>query len=150
MKLYLYLALATVTIISAPLASHGDTKKMAEQQTKIVTTASGLRYQDEVVGTGALAEKGKTAVVHYAGWLNDKDKPGTKFDSSLDRNSPFKFNLGAGQVIAGWDEGVAGMKVGGKRRLLIPSNLAYGERGAGHIIGPNAALIFDVELMNVQ
>jgi len=106
----------------------------------------GLKYTDEQVGTGAVATPGKTAVVHYTGWLLD----GTKFDSSRDRNQPFSFPLGAGQVIKGWDEGVAGMKVGGKRTLIVPPALGYGARGAGGVIPPNATLKFDVELLDVR
>ena len=106
----------------------------------------GLKYTDEQVGTGAVATPGKTAVVHYTGWLLD----GTKFDSSRDRNQPFSFPLGAGQVIKGWDEGVAGMKVGGKRTLVVPPALGYGARGAGGVIPPNATLKFEVELLDVR
>jgi FKBP-type peptidyl-prolyl cis-trans isomerase len=111
-----------------------------------VTMQDGLKYTDEQVGTGAVATPGKTAVVHYTGWLLD----GTKFDSSRDRNQPFSFPLGAGQVIKGWDEGVAGMKVGGKRTLIVPPALGYGARGAGGVIPPNATLKFDVELLDVR
>lgn len=106
----------------------------------------GLQYTDEQVGTGAEATRGKTAVVHYTGWLMD----GTKFDSSLDRNQPFSFPLGGGQVIKGWDEGVVGMKVGGKRTLIIPPALGYGARGAGGVIPPNATLKFEVQLLDVR
>jgi FKBP-type peptidyl-prolyl cis-trans isomerase FkpA len=105
-----------------------------------------LKIEDVKVGTGATAEAGKTVTVHYTGYLTD----GKKFDSSVDRGQPFKFQLGAGQVIQGWDKGVAGMKVGGKRKLTIPSSMAYGERGAGGVIPPNATLIFDVELLGVN
>ena len=115
-----------------------------------VTTPSGLKYIDEQVGTGAEALKGKTVSVNYTGWLNEKGSKGKKFDSSLDRKEAFDFGLGAGQVIPGWDEGVAGMKVGGKRTLMIPSKLAYGAGGAGGVIPPNADLIFDVELLGVK
>jgi FKBP-type peptidyl-prolyl cis-trans isomerase len=117
------------------------------------TTASGLKIEEQVVGTGATAEKGKTVSVHYTGWLLDPSKPdgkGEKFDSSLDRGQPLQFPLGQGQVIRGWDEGVAGMKVGGKRRLTIPPDLGYGSQGAGGVIPPNATLIFDVELVDVK
>ncbi len=114
------------------------------------TTPSGLKYTDEVVGTGPAAERGKTVSVHYTGWLDNNGNKGTKFDSSVDAGREFKFPLGAGQVIKGWDEGVAGMKVGGKRTLYIPSALAYGTRGAPPVIPPNANLIFDVELKGVQ
>jgi FKBP-type peptidyl-prolyl cis-trans isomerase FkpA len=110
-----------------------------------VTTDSGLQYQDIVVGTGAEAQPGSTVSVHYTGWLTD----GTKFDSSVDRNKPIVFPLGVGRVIRGWDEGVSGMKVGGKRRLTIPADLAYGEQGSAPVIPPNAVLIFDVELLDV-
>ena len=110
-----------------------------------ITTSSGLTYMDEVVGTGEVAVAGKTATVHYTGWLEN----GKQFDSSVDRGQPFSFRLGAGQVIKGWDEGVRGMKVGGKRKLTIPANLGYGARGAGGIIPPHATLIFDVELLGV-
>lgn len=108
-----------------------------------VTTSSGLKYQVLATGDGAEARPGQQVTVHYTGWLTN----GTKFDSSLDRNDPFRFNLGARQVIAGWDEGVAGMKVGEKRKLTIPSDLGYGARGAAGVIPPNATLIFDVELL---
>ena len=111
-----------------------------------VTTASGLRYTDIKVGTGAEAKAGQTAVVHYTGTLTT----GNQFDSSKDRNQPFSFPLGAGRVIKGWDEGVAGMKVGGVRKLTIPSNLGYGAQGAGGVIPPNATLLFEVELLDVR
>ena len=112
----------------------------------LTTTASGLQYEDSVVGTGASPTKGQTVSVHYTGTLKD----GKKFDSSVDRGKPFQFNIGVGQVIAGWDEGVATMKVGGKRKLVIPAALGYGARGAGGIIPPNAELHFDVELLGVS
>ena len=111
-----------------------------------VTTASGLQYWDLAPGTGEAAVAGKIAKVHYTGWLTN----GTKFDSSVDRNRPFEFPLGAGRVIKGWDEGVVGMKVGGKRQLRIPPELGYGARGAGGRIPPNATLIFDVELLEIR
>jgi len=117
---------------------------MPEQQE--VTTPSGLKYTDLQPGEGREAKSGDTVNVHYTGWLEN----GTKFDSSLDRRSPFSFLLGAGQVIRGWDEGVAGMHVGGKRRLTIPASLGYGARGAGGVIPPNATLIFEVELLGVK
>lgn len=123
---------------------------MSENETKPnageTTTPSGLKYTDQVVGTGTTAVTGKTVSVHYTGWLTN----GQKFDSSVDRGQPFSFPLGAGRVIKGWDEGVQGMKVGGKRKLTIPSELGYGTRGAGGVIPPNATLIFDVELLGVQ
>jgi peptidylprolyl isomerase len=109
-------------------------------------TDSGLKYYDLVEGEGDMPEDGQTVVVHYTGWLED----GTKFDSSLDRGEPFSFPVGQGSVIAGWDEGVATMKVGGKRQLVIPPDLGYGEAGAGATIPPNATLIFEVELLDIQ
>ena len=108
--------------------------------------ATGVVVEDLETGTGETAEKGDTVTVHYTGWLED----GTKFDSSLDRNQPFEFRLGAGQVIAGWEQGVQGMKEGGVRRLTIPPALAYGERGAGTVIPPNATLVFEVRLLDVK
>ena len=117
---------------------------------KLVTTESGLQYEDSQVGSGEEAVPGRVVSVHYTGWLNEDGQKGKKFDSSVDRGQPFVFPLGAGRVIKGWDEGVAGMKVGGHRTLMIPSALAYGARGAGAAIPPNADLIFDVELIAVQ
>ena len=113
---------------------------------KEITTSSGLQYIDQVVGTGETAKAGQTVSVHYTGWLTN----GKKFDSSVDRGQPFSFRLGVGQVVKGWDEGVQGMKIGGKRKLTIPSNLGYGARGAGGLIPPHATLVFDVELLGVQ
>jgi FKBP-type peptidyl-prolyl cis-trans isomerase FkpA len=110
------------------------------------TTASGLRYEEMAVGTGEEAKRGQMVEVHYTGWLTN----GKKFDSSHDRREPFKFQLGVGRVIKGWDEGVQGMKVGGKRRLHIPPELGYGARGAGGVIPPNAELVFEVELLGVK
>ena len=115
-----------------------------------ITTDSGLQYEDTVTGTGAEAAAGQHVSVHYTGWLrNDDGSKGSKFDSSKDRNQPFQFSLGGGQVIRGWDEGVQGMKIGGTRVLTIPSDLGYGPRGAGGVIPPNATLIFEVELLAV-
>lgn len=113
------------------------------------TTASGLIYDDKVVGTGDEAKAGQEVSVHYTGWLFYGGERGKKFDSSKDRGEPFGFSLGAGRVIKGWDEGVAGMKVGGTRVLTIPPTLGYGARGAGGVIPPNATLIFEVELLGV-
>ncbi|MDY0301267.1 MAG: FKBP-type peptidyl-prolyl cis-trans isomerase [Trichlorobacter sp.] len=113
---------------------------------QVVTTTTGLKYMDKVVGTGASPSKGNLVTVHYTGTLAN----GKKFDSSLDRGKPFTFVIGKGQVIKGWDEGVATMKVGGKRKLIIPPELGYGNRGAGRVIPPNATLNFDVELLDVK
>ena len=115
-----------------------------------VTTPSGLKYIDVKVGSGASPKTGQTCVMHYTGWLYEGGKKGAKFDSSLDRGEPFEFKIGMGQVIRGWDEGVATMKVGGKRTLIIPPSLGYGARGAGGVIPPNATLMFDVELLGVK
>ena len=116
----------------------------------LIMTATGLQYEDINVGEGAEAAAGQHVTVHYTGWLQNADgSQGSKFDSSKDRNDPFDFPLGAGHVIKGWDQGVQGMKVGGVRRLVIPSSLGYGARGAGGVIPPNATLIFEVELLAV-
>jgi peptidylprolyl isomerase len=115
-----------------------------------VEMPDGLKYTDTRLGTGAIASPGSKVSVHYSGWLSKDGAKGAKFDSSLDRGQPFEFTLGAHQVIAGWDEGVAGMKVGGERTLIIPPELGYGARGAGGVIPPNATLIFDVQLLGVQ
>ena len=116
----------------------------------MITTPSGLQYEDTTPGTGAEAQPGQRVHVHYTGWLYENGRQGAKFDSSHDRNDPFAFSLGAGMVIKGWDEGVAGMKVGGKRTLIIPPQLGYGARGAGGVIPPNATLKFDVELLDTH
>ncbi len=136
-------ALFFVSLTAPSLAADGAPGKMSE-------LPSGLKYTDTNVGTGAEATKGHKVSVHYTGWLYNNGAKGAKFDSSLDRGQPFAFGLGAGQVIKGWDEGVAGMKVGGKRTLIIPPDLGYGARGAGGAIPPNATLMFDVELLGVQ
>src|ERR671924_167150 len=122
--------------------SVGNAPGIPKLEGAVQTTPSGLRYIDEQVGEGASIQSGQTVSVHYTGWLTN----GTKFDSSRDRRDPFVFNLGKGQVIQGWDEGVQGMKVGGKRKLTIPPAMAYGSRGAGGVIPPNATLVFEVEL----
>jgi FKBP-type peptidyl-prolyl cis-trans isomerase len=118
-----------------------------KDEPKTITTKSGLQYQDLKEGTGAEAKKGDTVSVHYTGWLKKNNK---KFDSSVDRGEPFEFKLGAGKVIKDWDEGVAGMKVGGKRKLIIPPELGYGKDGAGDDIPPNADLVFEVELLKIK
>jgi peptidylprolyl isomerase len=129
-----------------PRAAGAQTSK-----SKSMTTASGLQIIDTNEGTGASPKSGQTCVMHYTGWLYDNGTKGKKFDSSVDRGQPFEFVIGQGNVIKGWDEGVATMKVGGKRTLIIPSELAYGKRGApGGMIPPDADLIFDVELLNVK
>jgi len=137
-----FVVLAFLTLVPAYAQTNTSPTKVTGKPT---STPSGLQYWDIVVGTGATAVAGKPVKVHYTGWLTD----GKKFDSSLDRGQPFEFPLGAGRVIKGWDEGVAGMKVGGKRQLRIPPDLGYGGRGAGGLIPPNATLIFDVELIDV-
>jgi FKBP-type peptidyl-prolyl cis-trans isomerase len=139
----LFILFALVAAASA--LAQTDTSSPTKVTGKPKTTSSGLQYWDIVVGTGATAVAGKPVKVHYTGWLTN----GKKFDSSVDRGQPFVFPLGGGQVIKGWDEGVAGMKVGGKRQLRIPPELGYGARGAGNAIPPNATLIFDVELLEV-
>jgi peptidylprolyl isomerase len=113
-------------------------------------TSSGLQYEDTQAGTGASPQKGQTCVMHYTGWLWVNNAKGAKFDSSVDRGKPFEFPIGQGRVIKGWDEGVASMKIGGKRTLLIPPELGYGARGAGGVIPPNATLLFEVELLGVR
>jgi len=122
----------------------------AQTQGNRVTTASGLQIKDITVGTGASPRAGQTCIMHYTGWLYVDGKKDKKFDSSVDRGQPFEFPIGQRRVIAGWDEGVATMKVGGRRELIIPPALGYGERGAGGVIPPNATLIFEVELLGVK
>jgi peptidylprolyl isomerase len=122
----------------------------AQTAGKPMTTASGLQITDSKVGTGAAPKPGQICVMHYTGWLYENGVKGKKFDSSVDRNEPFEFPIGQRKVIAGWDEGVASMKVGGKRTLIIPPQLGYGARGAGGVIPPNATLMFDVELLDVK
>jgi len=132
-------------------AAKMDTTEMSAKKPEKVKTVSGLEYIDQKVGDGDIAVAGDLVDVHYTGWLQNADgSKGKKFDSSRDRNQPFTFPLGAGRVIKGWDEGVAGMAVGGQRELIIPAKLGYGERGAGGVIPPNATLIFDVELLKVK
>jgi peptidylprolyl isomerase len=140
---------AMAAAVSTPIAT-----QLASAQTagkKPMTTASGLQIIDSKVGTGASPKSGQICVMHYTGWLYENGQKGKKFDSSVDRNEPFEFTIGQRQVIGGWDEGVASMKVGGKRTLIIPPALGYGARGAGGgVIPPNATLIFEVELLGVK
>ena len=145
-------ALSALALIAAPgvLADAAFTAATAQGAAKPVTTPSGLQIIDTKVGTGASPKAGQTCVMHYTGWLYENGAKGKKFDSSVDRNEPFEFPIGQRKVIAGWDEGVASMKVGGKRTLIIPPALGYGARGAGGVIPPNATLMFDVELLGVK
>ena len=127
-------------------ASKGFSASLGVDTTKMTKASSGLWYTDVSPGQGDSAMPGRTVTVHYTGWLPD----GTKFDSSRDRGQPFSFPIGAGQVIPGWDEGVAGMKIGGRRKLVIPANLGYGDMGAPPVIPPGATLVFDVELLDLK
>ena len=140
-------ALLALAAIVVTLTSAKFTPAKAQP---VMTTPDGLKIIDTQPGTGASPQTGQTCVMHYTGWLYENGTKGKKFDSSVDRGSPFEFKIGVGQVIRGWDEGVATMKVGGKRTLIIPPDLGYGARGAGGVIPPNATLIFDVELLGVK
>jgi peptidylprolyl isomerase len=142
-------ALALVTTLAGGVAV-APTAAVAQAAGKTVTTPTGLQIADSKIGTGATPKPGQTCVMHYTGWLYENGAKGKKFDSSVDRGEPFEFPIGQGRVIPGWDEGVATMKVGGKRTLIIPPTLGYGARGAGGVIPPNATLIFDVELLGVK
>jgi peptidylprolyl isomerase len=146
-------ALSALGAALAGILTTGARRAAAQTPGRTMTTASGLKIIDSKVGTGATPKRGQVCVMHYTGWLYDEnaaDHHGKKFDSSVDRNEPFEFAVGTGNVIAGWDEGVISMKVGGKRTLIIPPNLGYGARGAGGVIPPNATLVFDVELLGVK
>ena len=143
-------AIALVAVLGSVSIDSSHSTAMAQAKGKLMTTASGLQIEDSVVGTGASPAKGQTCVMHYTGWLYENGVKGKKFDSSVDRNEPFEFPIGMSRVIKGWDEGVASMKVGGKRTLIIPPDLGYGARGAGGVIPPNATLVFDVELLGVK
>ncbi len=140
-----FMALAIAAAVAGMAASADPARAQP-----VTTTSTGLGIIDTKVGTGPSPKPGQTVVVHYTGWLYEGGKRGKKFDSSVDRGQPFEFPLGKGQVIAGWDQGVATMKVGGKRTLIIPPSLGYGANGAGGVIPPNATLIFDVELLGVK
>jgi len=143
-------ALAALATLSGAAALGASTPAFAQTTGKPMTTASGLQIVDSKVGTGASPRSGQTCVMHYTGWLYENGAKGKKFDSSVDRGQPFEFPIGVGRVIKGWDEGVASMKVGGKRTLIIPASLGYGARGAGGVIPPNATLLFEVELLGVK
>ncbi len=145
--------LLAATAIAVAVAVTVTTAQTRKPEASVATPNPGMKMTDKKVGTGTEATPGKTVVVHYTGWLFDAaapDNKGAKFDSSRDRNQPFDFPLGAGHVIKGWDQGVAGMKVGGQRTLVIQPELGYGARGAGSVIPPNATLVFDVELLDVK
>ena len=149
-KIVLGLRLAGAALALAMSVAGACLGHAVAAEPKVTEMPDGLKYTDSKVGDGAVASPGATVSVHYTGWLDKDGAKGAKFDSSLDRGQPFQFTLGAQQVIAGWDEGVAGMKVGGERTLIIPPELGYGARGAGGVIPPNATLIFDVQLLKVQ
>ena len=145
-----FVVLAGLTALAGLAAlANGATVSPAKAQ-PVTVTPSGLKIIDTKVGSGASPKTGQTCVMHYTGWLYENGQKGKKFDSSVDRNEPFEFPIGQKRVIAGWDEGVATMKVGGKRTLIIPPELGYGARGAGGVIPPNATLIFDVELLGIK
>ena len=152
-KLNTLIAAMCFLALNACQAESNNVADNNKETTVMTQNITELVKNDTVVGDGREAEIGFNVTVHYTGWLYDEnapDKKGEKFDSSLDRNDPFKFDLGAGMVIQGWDQGFAGMKIGGKRTLIIPPEMGYGARGAGGVIPPNATLIFDVELLDVK
>ena len=157
MKKTIGLLLPAVLVAALASAAAADETKPTpvpeaakKSESKMKTTPSGLQYEDTIEGTGASPKTGQTCVMHYTGWLWENGAKGKKFDSSVDRGAPFTFPIGQGRVIKGWDEGVATMKVGGKRTLLIPPQLGYGSRGAGGVIPANATLLFDVELLEIK
>jgi len=137
-------------VVAGIFVAGAQTPAAAQSAGKTMTTPSGLQVTDTKAGTGATPKTGQICVMHYTGWLYQNGAKGAKFDSSVDRGQPFEFPIGTGRVIKGWDEGVAAMKVGGKRTLIIPPDLGYGARGAGNVIPPNATLIFEVELLGVK
>ena len=139
-----------ITTMFAGVAAAIASRAAAQTAGKPMTTASGLQIIDSKEGAGASPKPGQTCVMHYTGWLYENGAKGKKFDSSVDRGTPFEFPIGMKRVITGWDEGVGTMKVGGKRTLIIPAKLGYGDRGAGGVIPPNATLIFDVELLGLK
>ena len=150
---FLLAGIAAIALAAFPAAGDEKSKTGAEKEkseSKMQRLPSGLQFEDVKVGTGAMPKTGQTCVMHYTGWLWENGAKGAKFDSSVDRGQPFEFPLGQGRVIKGWDEGVATMKVGGKRNLLIPPALGYGARGNGKVIPPNATLLFEVELLGAK
>ena len=149
-QIMLRLRIASAAVALAVTAAGAPFEHAVAAESQVIEMPDGLKYTDNKIGEGAVAAAGSKVSVHYTGWLYKDGTKGAKFDSSLDRGQPFDFTLGAHQVIAGWDEGVAGMKVGGERTLIIPPELGYGARGAGGVIPPNATLIFDVQLLKVQ
>jgi peptidylprolyl isomerase len=146
---YIYPLVGAVTAVACIAVYAQNSKHTKGHRMTKQTMTSGLQYESFHAASGAQPQKGQRVTVHYTGWLNDNGMPGKKFDSSVDRGMPFTFTIGVGQVIAGWDEGVALMHVGEKARLIIPAHLGYGARGAGGVIPPNATLIFDVELLSI-
>ncbi|HEX7528538.1 MAG TPA: FKBP-type peptidyl-prolyl cis-trans isomerase [Thermoanaerobaculia bacterium] len=157
MRNFSKLLVACSVTLSLALPASADEKPAAaapaaadKKESKMTKTPSGLEYEDTVVGNGASPKTGQTCVMHYTGWLYENTTKGKKFDSSLDRGQPFEFPIGQGRVIQGWDEGVATMKIGGKRTLVIPPSIGYGARGAGGVIPPNATLLFEVELLGLK
>ena len=150
---WIFAACSCAAFLALPAGADEKTAPAAasdKKESKMKTTPSGLQYEDTKEGSGASPKTGQTCVMHYTGWLWENKTKGKKFDSSVDRGQPFEFPLGQGRVIKGWDEGVATMKIGGKRTLLIPPGLGYGARGAGGAIPPNATLLFEVELIGVK
>ncbi|MGA2894877.1 MAG: FKBP-type peptidyl-prolyl cis-trans isomerase [Xanthobacteraceae bacterium] len=145
-----FAVVSTLAGVALSFAAASVQPAAAQTPGGITTTESGLKIIDTKIGTGPSPKVGQTCVMHYTGWLYQNGAKGAKFDSSVDRGQPFEFPIGTGRVIPGWDEGIATMKVGGKRTLIIPPALAYGARGAGGVIPPNATLIFDVELLGVK
>ena len=144
------IAVALATLLAGCIATSAPAQVEAQPEAKVFTQASGLKIADIKVGTGASPKTGQICVMHYTGWLYQNGQKGAKFDSSVDRGQPFEFPIGTGRVIKGWDEGVATMKVGGRRTLIIPADLGYGARGAGGSIPPYSTLIFEVELLAVK
>ena len=150
MRAFLKATTPIAITLAGIVAAVAPTAAAAQTTGATMTTPSGLKITDTQAGTGATPKTGQTCVMHYTGWLYEGGAKGKKFDSSLDRGQPFEFPIGRQRVIAGWDEGVATMKVGGKRTLIIPPQLGYGARGAGGVIPPNATLMFEVELLDVK